>query len=374
MNKIKALNLTFLCSFLAFHLSTGKMIFEFNKNFGLSNSGFSAAILENQKPAKIPYQFILCSSHFQREVNTPSTHTIYVIYDDKFVTPWFSIGIWSRNILWANIENRYWYKVGKVLQKDFANWIHICLKIDIDKQEIETSVNGRSFNKTVLRKFQKVPKKLNLKIGMVHHSDIATPNQFIGKVSNIQILKDDDEISLTNVTKDLCKNREELSILTWSNMKWNINGKSVKFFDTDSSYICSNSSYIDLYVPFQNDKMTRDRGTEVCSKLGNGEISTLNHPIQINECVVFWTPYLFSLKEEIAYNEYSREPVSLQWCDGMPYNDTKFDHIVYHKLNGCYENKYSDGKYEYCTVCNSSLGVIYKMRGNCKYSILGQNH
>ena len=143
MNKIKVLNLTFLCLLLAFHISTGKMIFEFNKNFGSSNSGFSAAILENQKPAKIPYQFILCSSHFQREVNTPSTQTIYVIYDDKFVTPWFSIGIWSRNILWANIENRYWYKVGKVLQKDFANWIHICLKIDINKQEIETSVNGR---------------------------------------------------------------------------------------------------------------------------------------------------------------------------------------------------------------------------------------
>ena len=94
----------------------------------------------------------------------------------------------------------------------------------------------------------------------------------------------------------------------------------------------------------------------------------------MNECVDFWTPFLFSLKKEITYNEYSKEPVSLQWCDGMPYNDTKFDHIVYHKLKGCYENKYSDGLYEYCTVCNSSSRVIYKMRGNCKSSILGQNH
>ena len=362
------MDLKYFCLFLAFRVSFGIKMFEFNKNLGVSDSEFSAATLQNKE--LIPKQFILCSSHFQREVNTPSTHTIYVIYEDeKFLTPWFNIGIWTENYLWANIENSDWYNLGKLLKGDFADWIHICLKFDIDKQEIETSINGRSHTKTRVGKFQKVP-KLNLKIGIVHHSDSVIPNQFFGKVSNIQILKYDDETMLSDLTKDLCKNREELGILAWSNMKWNIFGEGVKFVDTDSSYICSNSSYIDLYVPFQ---VTRSRGKEVCSKLGKGEISTLKHPITMKGCVDFWTPYLFSPEEEKTVNEYRNESKSLQWCHGMPYNNTKFDHVVYDNLKGCYENKYSLALYEYCTICNSSLSTIYKMRGNCKSSILGKS-
>ena len=355
----------FLCLFLALQVSSGKKIFEFDKTPRVSNSGFSAATLVNNE--QLPQKFVVCSSHFQKEVNTPSTHTIYVIYEDEeFVSPWFNIGIWKGNFLWANIENRYWYNLGKLSKAEFADWIHICLNIDNEKQEIETSVNGRTHNKTQIRKFEKVP-KFNLRIGVVLHSDISIPIQFFGRVSNIQILRYDDETQLSALTKDLCKNREELNILSWSNMKWNIHGETVNFLDTDSSYVCSNSSYIDLYVPFQ---VTKSRGKEVCSKLGKGEISTLKHPIHMKRCVDFWTPYLFT-HEKKTVNEYRNEPVSLKWCDGMPYNNSNFDQVVYDNQKGCYKNKYSVALYEHCTICNSSVGAIYKMRGNCKSSILG---
>ena len=97
-------------------------MFEFEKTSGVSNSELSAATLENKEPTMLPHQFILCSSHFQREVNTPSTHTIYVIYEDEeVVTPWFSIGVWTGNFLWANIENSHWYNLGRLLKGDFAD-------------------------------------------------------------------------------------------------------------------------------------------------------------------------------------------------------------------------------------------------------------
>ena len=73
---------------------------------------------------------------------------IVKVEDEDFTTPWLNIGIWSENYLWANIEHNYWYAIGQVSDEDFATWIHICLNINIENYEIETSINGKSFNKT----------------------------------------------------------------------------------------------------------------------------------------------------------------------------------------------------------------------------------
>ena len=348
--------------------SAGIKMFEFEKTPGITPVGFSAATLESQITPQLPNEFVLCSSHFQREVNTKSTRTVYVIYEDEeFVTPWFNIGIWSENFLWANIEHNYWYAIGQVSDEEFAGWIHICLKIDIDKHEIETSINGKSFNKTQVRKFQVVP-KFNLKIGVVHHSEKAVQSQFFGRVSNIQLLRHAEETFLNDLTKDLCKERGGQNILQWSNMKWNISGDNVKALDFDSSYICSNSSYFDLYVPFS---ITRNRGKDVCSKLGNGELSSVQNPYHIEECEDLWTPYLYSQMKGITMIEYSHEKVSINWCDGMPLNRTNFDQVLFDNVMGCYQNTNRVALYEYCTICNSSSRTIYTMRGNCKSSILG---
>ena len=348
--------------------SAGIKMFEFEKTPGITPVGFSAATLESQITPQLPNEFVLCSSHFQREVNTKSTRTIYVIYEDEeFVTPWFNIGIWSENYLWANIEHNYWYAIGQVSDEDYAGWIHICLKIDINKLEIETSINGKSFNKTQVRKFQVVP-KFNLKIGVVHHSEKAVQSQFFGRVSNIQLLRYEEETLLHDLTKNLCNEREEQSILLWSDFKWNLSGENVKALDTDSSYVCSNSSFFDLYVPFS---ITRGRAKDICSKLGNGEISSVQNPFYIEECEDLWTPYLYSQMKGKTINEYSHENVSINWCDGMPLNRTNFDQVTFDNLKDCYENTNRVALYEYCTICNSSFKTIYTMRGNCKSSILG---
>ena len=160
---------------LAIQDSAGTKLFEFEKIPGMSLLEFSAASLESEYYKEhLPSEFILCSSHFQKEVNTKSTRTIYVIYEDEdFVTPWLNIGIWSENYLWANIEHNYWYALGQVSDEDFAGWIHICLNINIENYEIETSINGRSFNKTQVRPFQEVPK---FKVGNGKISSTRNPD------------------------------------------------------------------------------------------------------------------------------------------------------------------------------------------------------
>ena len=354
---------------LAIQASARTKLFEFEKTPGMSQLELSAGTLESESREHLPNEFILCSSHFQKEVNTKSTRTIYVIYEDEdFTTPWLNIGIWSENFLWANIEHNYWYAIGQVSDEDFATWIHICLKINIENYEIETSINGKSFNKTQVRTFREEPPKFNLRIGVVHHSEKATTSQFYGRVSNVQLLRHAKETSLSDLTKDLCKDREDQSILSWSNMRWNIEGKNVKVLDIDSSYICSNSSFFNLYVPFS---ITRSRGKDVCFKLGNGEISSTRKPEYIEECEDIWTPYLYSQTQGITINEYSNEKVSINWCDGMPLNRTHFVQVLFDTLKGCYENTNEVAFHEYCTICNSSLRTIYTMRGNCKSSILG---
>ena len=77
-------------------------VFEFEKNS--SGDGFAFSTLSNKPDTSLPDHFILCSSHFQKSVNTINTHTVYVIYqDDGMTEPWLNIGVWGDG-LWVNIK------------------------------------------------------------------------------------------------------------------------------------------------------------------------------------------------------------------------------------------------------------------------------
>ena len=102
---------TFILSLtLAFYTSLSNRIFDFNGQ--ISQTDFSSAVLANIPETTLPEEFILCSSHFQRFINTKNVHSIYVIYqEEEMLKPWLSFGIWSKNILWVNVAYDYWYNL-----------------------------------------------------------------------------------------------------------------------------------------------------------------------------------------------------------------------------------------------------------------------
>ena len=93
-------------------------IFEFIENDLEPTSELSSAVLANKPSIKVPEHFILCSSHFQSQIDTKNTHTIYVLYQDENMTiPWFNIGFWANNQLWLNVKGM-WHNLGRLQSQD----------------------------------------------------------------------------------------------------------------------------------------------------------------------------------------------------------------------------------------------------------------
>ena len=348
-----------------------------------SASTFSSAILANKPTIKLPEHFILCSSHYQTQMDTKNTRTIYVIYQDENLTvPWLSIGFWSEEKLWANVMHDTWHILGTLQSQDLFEWIHICLEIDLVKKTILTSINGKDFGITnVLDMNPAVISGFHIRLGIVHHSVRAVKEQFHGKLANIQLLLPVDG-EQANLTKSLCIERAKTNILSWSDMKWTFSGNNFKELEKDSSLICPISQYADLRVPFQ---WSNKRGVDMCSKLGSGKITSLNHTYDTtlisekslnikygvvdNECERFLTPYVYNEIEGIVRNENTGEEEILKWIPGFPVNLSGWSNVLFYREQRNFENHVNHK--ELCLVCNTSLKTIYTMRGNCKYSLLG---
>ena len=271
--------LIFLHFFLVSHsCSLAVKTIEFNGHNLKSTSTLSSAVLANKPMIKLPEHFIICSSHYQRQVDTKNTHTIYVIYqDENFTLPWLNIGFWKENILWANVMHDTWHILGNLQSQDLLEWIHICLEIDLVKKTISTSVNGKDYGIiNVVGMDFPVDAGFNIRLGIVHHSiQHAEKEQFHGKLTNIQLLQPvAGEIS--NLTKSLCINRANTTILSWSDMKWTFSGNNVKELETNLGLICPTSPYADLRVPFE---WTKNRAVDMCRKLGNGKITSIDNPL-----------------------------------------------------------------------------------------------
>ena len=356
-------------------------IFEFNINPLESTSILSSAVLSNKPMIILPEHFIICSSHYQTHMNTKNTHTIYVLYQDENLTiPWLNIGIWTEGTLWANLMHDTWHILGKIQSQDLFEWIHICLEIDLVKKTISTRINGNDFGMiTVLGMNPSPGVGLNIRLGIVHHSGRDAKEQFRGKITNIHLLLPTAK-DIANLTKNLCINRSDNGILSWSDMKWSFSGNNFKQLESESVLICPTSPYADLKVPF---KWSKSRAVDMCMKLGNGEITSLKKPLSPSsgksldikygdfdrDCERFWTPYVYSKNEDIVRNENTEVEEKLRWLPGVPVNHSGWSDVMFYREKGYFENH--AGYNEACLVCNTSLKTIYTMRGNCKYSLLG---
>ena len=348
-------------------LTCNLAVFEFIENDLEPTSELSSAVLANKPSIKVPEHFILCSSHFQSQIDTKNTHTIYVLYQDENMTiPWFNIGFWTNNQLWLNvIGQNMWHNLGRLQSRDMFEWIHICLETDMVKETVVASINGNKFGVTnVLGLNPSVDIAFNIRLGIVHYS-IESMLQFHGKITNIQLLLPTVD-DIANLTKSLCINREKQSILSWCDMKWKLSGNNLKELKTESSLICPTSPYADITIPL---KWTKSRAVDICSKLGNGKISSPTYKSK-EDCVRYWSPYRYIVMEGMVWNENENTELleKLQWYPGFPVNITDWSKVVFNPKERYFENVED---VEECLVCNSSLKTEYSLRGNCEYSFLG---
>ena len=357
-----------------FSLTISVRIIEFKNIDQEVPSNFSTAKLDNGASLHLPDHFILCSSHYQTNVHTKNTHTIYVIYQDgEFTLPWLNIGIWNEQRLWVNVGHNSWHILGVIDSEDLFKWMHICLEIDLVKGSISSSMNGKSFGVTKVSDLSPSP-SFNIQLGIVHHSVSDIKRQFHGKVANIQLLLPNVK-NVTVLSNNLCKKRPELNILSWSEMEWNMSGNNIQESNVSSSMVCPTTPYADLRVPFE---WTKSRAKDMCFKIGNGQIASPGNDDSrenwkiYDDCEMFWTPYLYDEDSGSVEKEYSHdEKVRLNWLQGFPVNGTPgWQNVIFYPARKYFEN--AEDHKEICLVCNTSLKTIYTMRGNCKYSLLGE--
>ena len=326
----------------------------------------SSAVLANKPLIKVPEHFILCSSHFQSDFNTKNTYTIYVLYQDENMTiPWLNIGFWQNEQLWLNVMQKDgWFVLGNLESQNLFEWIHICLEIDMVNETVSASINGKKYGVTNTEGINpSVDFAFNIRLGIVHTSWGKSKFQFHGKITNIQLFLPIIE-DIAYLSKNLCITRDNIDILSWSNMKWKYSGTKMKVLETDSNLICPSSPYADVTIPL---KWNKGGAVDMCRKLGNGKISTFQASSNGNEYDGYWTPYIYFVVEGYVRNEITKLKEELLWWPGFPVNRSDFSTIIYKKKYfwNVAENR------EECLICNTSLKTEYTLRGNCKYSFLG---
>ena len=365
---------------LTFYTSLSTRIFDFNGQ--VSENGISYAVLANIPETTLPNNFIFCSSHFQKSINTKNVHSIYVIYQEvEMVNPWLSIGIWSENILWVNIAYKYWYALGSIPDEFMNKWIHICLKIDVNGKTIEGNVNGRTLKNVSDIKGLKPTPKLYLQLGIVNnsYSVSAKQYQFHGQIANIHLIKGGKR-NLTLLSKSTCEMEKSTNVFQWSHMKWT----KVKIVETflDKSFICDDK-YSLLRVPYT---WTISESDHVCSRFGNGQIAGIVNPTkpknatfqkQIygndDDCPFFWTSYIYYKNSSgEVIDIYTNSKLYILWALGYPIrglNLREYSEVVFLPNQAHFINL--EVKLKGCLLCNTSSETIYTIRGSCPFSFMG---
>ena len=148
---------------ISFHVM-GKKVFEFTS--GKRNNNITTATLVNIPPDNLPDVFVICSTHRQTQFNTVNTHSFYTIYEDEdFTKPWFMVGFWTNNTMWALVKELSWVKLSTLPVEFSIEWITVCIEIDAVKSTVASSIGGLTFDMAKNVTSLQSPPRLNLKLG-----------------------------------------------------------------------------------------------------------------------------------------------------------------------------------------------------------------
>ena len=95
-------------------------------------------------------------------------------------------------------------------------WYHICVRVDLKKNEIEVALNGEHMGQVVEKNITNKPSKF----GMTFGRDYYYNEQFQGSISNIYVLK---EGNLTELSTFPCAKRQH-ALLQWNPLDWKVVG------------------------------------------------------------------------------------------------------------------------------------------------------
>ena len=341
-------------------------VFKYDGSLSPSETPSFASLVSN---VQLLETFIVCSSSKEETFNKVGFFTIFG--DDG--SEWLTVGIrpfWPVVVLIVYWDGGF-YLAGEIENPKLDYWYHICLKVDLLKDEIKFAINGELLGKVVGVNITNTPSKLNISIGVGQDN-----KQFHGSVANIQVYR---EVSITKMSASPCKVRQE-SLLAWNSQDWKIVGSHWLLTTENQEMICFPYELYNLAVP---SKITLMESMDICKeKLNNGVIPhpenqsafqnyvTWHRKTTGDSCPTVWTPLSDQNSEGVFLNmnNNSEEPFQ-KWGKAEP-NGGKSENNV--KINLKTAAMYDvDEKSFACSTCSLSTSLLLQLDGVCEDSFIG---
>ena len=247
----------------------------------------------------LPSNFVICTSHYQKRINS-SSHSIFVLYvDEEFETRWFTVGLWE-DAFWIEFNNASWIPFHRNPLLELKTWINVCVEIDIVTKLFKLSVNGEDLQEGRTKFNFRENYNLHLRLGQTENSWSKDKYQFVGKVRSVNIFttKVLKNISLENLSKEPENYEKNADLFSWDYTNWNLYGSNVQWrtIEDDPQY----SDVVKL--PHQLDFKIAKKS---CHKFGGyiSDTSEIQNLTKLNQLVDkvepfgFWIPYTDEVKE-----------------------------------------------------------------------------
>ena len=341
--------------------------------FHMSIEGISYASPKTAKASKndSSTSFSFCGSFKETSVNGNSFFTFY----GKDMKPWLGLSMWPSKAqdhltIWFRVRST-WKKVQDLNIYHLNFWTHVCFSVDMKLMEIKASINGEKTGKIKAEELLiEAPHNLenSLVIGKSYQED--GPRQFVGYITNVMLLRDNDNIDIKEMSKNLCSYSDP-----WEDSEWNINGQVEKMVD-DEQKICRERRTYQVVLPIN---MSWVDGREMCMKFGSGNMAEVrdeedleyivnNYHKLSGECERIWTPLTDEISEGIYQSATTGNiPSYLPWDIMEPNGLENQNYVALHVDS----KKYRDLSLKYhksCVACDLDIGTTFYLFGLCEES------
>ena len=352
----------------SFHSSVAYPVFTYNGT-AASKGDPSIAILV--KEIELPNSFIFCTSVKQYRFDGVRFYSLTGRDSRHWMNMRFKTFPDATKVTLNLGDN---YRILNTLRSprlDF--WYHICVRVDLTKNEIEIAVNGDPMGRVVEKNITNKPTKFRMEIGRDNFSN----KQFQGSISNIHVLRG--EGNVTELSALPCVKREN-SLLQWNPVDWNVIGTDWSLEEEFEDVFCNISDNYNLAI---SSRISFKESVDICKHKLNNSISpwednpewfqrymAWHQNITEGACPFIWTPFSDEQSEGsfLNMNSFAKAEVNF-WAKDEP-NGGKYENYVI--MSVAQAALYDvTAAFRSCSSCLISSSLLLKLDGRCQNSLIG---
>ena len=359
----------FLVLPLLLHCSVAFPVFTFNDT-STSQETLSYAYLAKEVP--LPDIFTLCTS--VKQARFDGNRFFSIIGKDSRDWMLMRFKTFSNETkLTLNLGEDHRYHILEALRNprlDF--WYHICVRINLGKNEIEVAINGEPMGQVFDINTTNKPSKFKMKIGVDYYKN----EQFQGSMSNIQVFSDG---NVTKLSSSRCTSKQN-ALLPWNPSVWKVVGSDWSLAEEFDDMICNAS---DNYMLAIQSMLTFQESIDICKNKLKSIIPfqedreqflryvAWHKNITKGACSDIWTPFSDEHSEGSFLNMNSLSEAHPQYWEREEPNGGKNENSVAIRVSTASLVDAPQTSLK-CSSCLISSSLLLQLDGRCRHSLMGK--